>query len=128
MKKEDIPKPLLRITLSLVFLYFGYQQVTSPDNWIGFIPEFLTNSFLSPNNFVMFNGIMELSLGIFLIIGLYTRFSSFILSIHLLGIAASIGISPIGIRDFGLTIATFVVFLNGVDNYCLDKKFMKKEN
>lgn len=127
MKNEDIPKVVLRISMSLVFLYFGFQQVSSPDSWIGFVPQFLTGAILTANNLVVLNGIVELSLGLFLLLGLYTRFSSFILAIHLFGIALSIGISPLGIRDFGLSLATLVIFLNGSDNYSLDKKFRKKQ-
>jgi len=126
--KEKLSAPILRISLSLVFLYFGFQQVYSPDNWISFVPEFVTGFGLSVNNIVMVNGIMELILGIFMLIGLYTRFASFILSVHLLGIAVSVGFVPTGVKDFGLALATFVVFLNGADKYTLDKKMIKKKH
>lgn len=122
MIKSEYSKPLLRISLSLVFLYFGFQQISSPDSWSGFVPEFLTKFFLSANNIVMINGILELTLGIFMIIGLYTRFSSIILSVHLIGIAISLGLTPTGVRDFGIALATLATFLNGPDKYCLDKK------
>ena len=125
INKREQTKAILRISMSLVFLYFGYQQISSPDSWIGFVPEFLTKSFLTPNNLVLANGILEISLGIFMILGLYTRFASLILSLHLFGIAFSIGYVPTGVRDFGLAFATLVVFLNGADIYTLDKKFRK---
>ncbi len=66
------------------------------------------------------NAILELTLGIFLILGLYTKFSSLILSIHLLFITISMGFTPIGARDFGLTIATLFIFLSDLDRYTLD--------
>lgn len=111
--------------MSIVFLYFGLQQILSPDNWASFVPNWITSAIITANNIVIFNGILEISLGIFLLIGLYTRFASLILSLHLLGIALSIGINPIGVRDLGLTVATFVVFLNGADKFCVDRKFKK---
>jgi len=127
--EKDFSKTLLRIGLSLVFLYFGYQQVTSPDNWVGFVPNFLSNlNNITPNNIVLMNGVIELILGTFLLIGLYTKFSSLILGLHLIGITFSMGFNQIAVRDFGLTVATFVVFLNGVDSWCLDKKFRKKDS
>lgn len=126
-KLERNSKPILRIAMSLVFLYFGFMQASSPLDWAGFVPDFLLGFGLSANNFVMMNSILELTLGTFLLFGLYTRISSFILALHLLGITLSIGFSPIGIRDFGLTIATFVVFLNGVDKLSLDKKISKSK-
>ncbi len=108
--------------MSLVFLYFGFQQVYAPDNWTGFVPDFLAGTIMTSNNWVVLNGVVELSLGIFLLIGLYSKFSSLILSLHLFGIVFSIGLTPLGVRDFGLAFATLVVFLNGADEFCLDWK------
>jgi len=122
MFEVDFSKALLRIGLSFVFLAFAFMQVTSPDNWASFIPEFLVSTIITANNWVILNGILELVLGIFLLLGIYVRFSSLVLAVHLFFISLSVGLSPIGIRDFGLTIATFVVFLNGVDKYCFEKK------
>jgi len=125
---EKYAKPLLRIAMSLVFLYFGFQQVYSPDNSTGFVPELLTSTIITANNIVILNGIVELSLGLFLIIGLYTRFASLILALHLFGISFSLGFTPLGVRDFGLSFATLAVFLNGPDQYTLDAKFAKKKS
>ncbi len=77
-------------------------------------------SFMTANNLVIFNAILELTLGTFLLIGLYNRFSSLILSLHLFGIALSIGFTPLGIRDFGLAFATLAVYLFGYDRYSVD--------
>ena len=130
MKKHypHVAKPLLRIALSLVFLYFGFSQIISPDNWAGFVPNFLNGSIFSANNWVVFNGMLEITLGIFLLIGIYVRFASLILSVHLFFIAISIGFSPLGIRDFGLALATLAVFFNGTDVFCIEssKKLKKK--
>ncbi|MFH1802487.1 MAG: DoxX family protein [archaeon] len=120
-------KPLLRIAMSLVFLYFGFQQVYSPDNWISFVPKFLTGAIITANNLVIFNGLLEMSLGIFLLIGIYTRTASLILAAHLFVISLSIGFTPLGVRDFGLSFATLAVFLNGSDKCTLDYK-LNKEN
>lgn len=125
MNRKKIAKPILRIALSLVFLYFGISQIISPTSWAGFVPGFLVGGF-SAGNWVIFNGILEITLGLFLILGLYTRFSSLVLSVHLFLIALSMKFTPIGIRDFGLAIATFVVYLNGIDKWCLDRKFRKR--
>ena len=122
MDLEKYSKPTLRIAISLVFLYFGYQQITSPDLWTSFIPSAILALGISAKTLVITNSIVELSLGTLLLLGLYTRVSSLVLSLHLFGIAFSIGFNPLGIRDFGLAFATLVIFLNGVDRLCLDKK------
>ena len=125
MNLDKYSKPTLRIVMSLIFLYFGYQQITSPESWTGFIPSAFLIFGLTANKLVIANSIIELCLGTLMLIGLYTRLSSFILALHLFGIAFSIGFNPLGIRDFGLAVATLIVFLNGVDKFCLDKKFSK---
>ncbi len=112
--------PLLRIALSLVFLYFGFQQITAPDVWVDFVPSFLTSTIITAANIVMVNGVLELTLGTFLLMGLYTRISALILSLHLFGITTSIGFTPLGVRDFGLAAATLVLFLQNVHPYSID--------
>jgi uncharacterized membrane protein YphA (DoxX/SURF4 family) len=123
-ERVEAAKPLLRIGLSLVFLYFGFQQLIDASGWTAYVPEIFSS--LNPLTLVMVNGLLEVILGIFLLIGLYTRVSALVLAIHLLGIAISIGFNPLGVRDFGLALATFVVFLQGRDFYCLDEKLHKK--
>src|SRR3989344_3776981 len=105
---EKFSRPILRLSMALVFLWFGSQQLTSPGMWTGFVPSY--TSFLgAPQNLVIENAIFELIFGTFLILGLYTRLSSILLSLHLFGIAMSIGISPTGIRDIGLALATLSI-------------------
>jgi uncharacterized membrane protein YphA (DoxX/SURF4 family) len=122
MKLEKYSKSLLRITMSFIFLYFGYQQLASPENWIGFVPSIIITNAMSAQSLVITNAFLELGLGSLLLIGLYTRPVSLILSLHLFLIAFSIGLNPLGARDFGLAIATLVIFLNGSDHLCIDNK------
>ncbi len=127
MEFDKYSKPVLRIVMSLVFLYFGYQQVTAPGNWTGFIPGFFLAFGVSAEGLVMTNAFLELGLGTLMLLGLYTRIVSLILALHLFGIAFSIGFNPLGVRDFGLASATLVVFLNGADRFCLDFRLKKSE-
>jgi uncharacterized membrane protein YphA (DoxX/SURF4 family) len=126
MKKiEKYAKPILRIALSLVFLYFGFQQITSPENWIGYVPDFALIFGLTAQKIVFMNSLLEISLGTLMVLGLFTRPVSLILSAHLFVIAFSLGFNDLGIRDFGLAVSTLVIFLNGPDFLCLDKKLSK---
>lgn len=127
MNSRELAPALLRVSLGLVFLYFSISQLNDPGAWSGFVPDFLHVSGISANNIVIFNGFIEFVFGTFLIIGLYTRLSALIMSLHLFGIAFSIGFSPLGVRDFGLAFATLVVFLFGADRYSVDYKFGKKK-
>ncbi len=120
---EKYSKPVLRISMCIVFLYFGFQQITSPVEWTGFVPDYALVFGMSAKTVVIMNALLELSLGTLLVLGLFTRFSALILSWHLFGIAFTLGFNDLGIRDLGLALATLVVFLNGADAFCLDKKF-----
>ncbi|MDO8467918.1 MAG: DoxX family membrane protein [Nanoarchaeota archaeon] len=114
-------KIVLRISLSLVFLWFGINQIYSPTSWTGFVPPFVS-SIISPGTVVLMNGSLEIILGLFLISGLYVRFSSLVLAVHLFAIALPMGYNAIAIRDFGLAFATLAIFFNGADKFCLDYK------
>ncbi len=128
MHSNEIGKIILRVSLALVFLYFGIMQIRDPGAWSGFVPDRFHISGISANNIVIFNGFMEIVLGTFLIVGLYVRFAALVMSLHLFGIAFSIGFSPLGIRDFGLAFATLALFFIGVDRYTVDNKFAKKKS
>jgi uncharacterized membrane protein YphA (DoxX/SURF4 family) len=120
---KDLSEMVLRVSMALVFLYFGVSQAITPDSWVSFVPDFVVPSFMTANNLVIANAVFEITLGLFMILGIYTRFSSLFLSLHLFGIAFSIGFNPLGIRDFGLAFATLTVYLNEPDKYCLENKF-----
>ena len=127
MQLKDLQKYspiLLRLSISLVFLWFGITQLTSPTYLISYLPNFILNSNYS-SLFILLNGIFETLLGLFLLLGLFTRIVSLILTLHLLVITLSLGYNDIAIRDFGLTLATLAIFLHGKDNLCLDNKVFK---
>ncbi|MEK6894458.1 MAG: DoxX family protein [Nanoarchaeota archaeon] len=128
MQSNEIGKIILRLSLALVFLYFGVQQIMDPGAWSGFVPDRFHVSGISANNIVIFNGFMEIVFGTFFIVGLYVRFASIVMSLHLFVIALSIGFSPLGIRDFGLAFATLALFFFGADRYTVDYKFAKKKS
>lgn len=111
---------VLRVAMSLVFLWFGSQQLMHAEKWTSFVPAFVT--LLPAVKLVILNGWLEVVLGVFLLVGFHVRIVSFILAVHLFGIAGTMGFSAIGIRDFGLSLATLSVFLAGADFLCIDKK------
>ncbi|MBS3094824.1 DoxX family protein [Candidatus Pacearchaeota archaeon] len=121
----DYGKVILRISLSLVFLFFGISQIYNPASWTGFVPSFVS-SIITPGTAILINGFVEIFFGLLLIFGLYTRFSSLILGLHLFGIAFSIGFNPLGIRDFGLALATLSIFFSEPDKLCLDEVVLRK--
>ncbi len=115
--------PVLRIAMCLVFLWFGINQVLKPGMWETYIPEFITNMGINATYMVYANGVFEICASILLAIGIFVRPVALLLSLHLFGIAALMGFTAIGVRDFGLSLATFTIFLHGKDMWCV--KFAK---
>ena len=115
---------MLRINISLMFLWFGINQIINTNMFIGYVPDWAAKY---GNNLIIFNGIFETILGFFLLIGLFTKFTSIILSLHLMLITMNLGYNDLAIRDMVLTVATMVVFMNGPDKWTLDEKIHRKE-
>jgi uncharacterized membrane protein YphA (DoxX/SURF4 family) len=128
IKLERYAKPVLRIGMGLVFLYFGYQQLTNTALWTGFVPDFALAFGFAAEKIVLINSFFELSFGVLLLLGLFTRIVSFVLALHLFVISFSLGFNDLGVRDFGLAVATLVVFLNGIDDWCLDRNWKHPKN
>lgn len=133
---------VLRIGLSLVFLWFGVNQLFSPEMFVGYVPQQVVmpmHQFMQSNHLMLvysveqaslrlisLNGILEIVLGILLLLGLFTRISATVLFLHLLSIAVGLGYNDVMIRDLGLSIALVAVFLNGPDQWTLDKWKQRK--
>ena len=119
-------KIILRIFLSLVFLWFGINQVYAPAEWVTFVPDFV-GQIIPANTVVIINGSMEILFGLMMISGFYLRLSSLVMGIHLFFIALSMGMNVIAVRDYGLTFATLALFFLGPDKLCIDARLKKKE-
>jgi len=120
---------ILRISLSLVFFWFAISQLLNPSRWVGVVPDFIVGMGIPAATIVTLNGIFELCLASLLILGLYTRFASIILSLHLIGIASTFGpLNPTGVRDYGLALATLSIFFFGKDSWCLDSRIGKERH
>lgn len=113
---------ILRFGLAIVFLWFGFSQLKNPEPWTGLLPGFLNSSII----FIYFNAIFEIVFASLLLLGFFTRAVSFILGLHLIGIIFSLGYGAVAVRDVGLAIASFSIFLYGADEFCLDKLLFKK--
>ena len=115
---------VVRIGLSLVFLWFGINQIFNREDFLSYLPEFLlTLSFAE--TIVLINGIFEVIAGLLLLLGIGIRPVALLLAIHLLGITFSLGYNDIAIRDFGLVMATIAVFLYGTDRWSIEQKWKK---
>ncbi|MBI2662001.1 DoxX family membrane protein [Candidatus Woesearchaeota archaeon] len=122
--KQEYGLILLRISVALVFVWFGVSQIYTPYNWIGFIPPFIS-SLISAQTVVMINGSLEIILGLMMIFGIYLRFAALVLGVHVIGIALSLGYTAVTVRDLGLGFASISVFFIGPDRLCYG--YIKRE-
>ena len=110
---------LARVSISLVFLWFGINQLITPEDFTGYIPEWIL-TMSSAQSIVLINGISELILGGLLLVGLFIRPVALLLCVHLLTIIVSLGYNDIAVRDAGLMLVTISIFLGGADKWSLD--------
>ena len=123
-KAKTFAPAILRYGLGLVYLWFGISQLVNPGNFIGYLPGFLFNSGYA-GTFVIINGVFEIIAGTLHILGIFTRIVAALLALHLIAITFDLGYGEVAVRDFGLAVATIVVFLWGVDSWCMERKWIK---
>lgn len=114
---------VLRISISLVLLWFGINQVFGWYNLAGYVPPWAAQiSPFSVSTILVLNGSLEIILGIALLVGFFTRIAAIIAALHIAFIGIALGYNDIMIRDISLAIAAFAIFLAGPDKWCWDKR------
>ena len=112
VRTERFGLQLLRLGLAAVFLWFGFSQLFNSLAWVDIVPGWAVSlAHLPPAMIVMMNGTMEVVLGTLMAMKIFVRTIAFILALHLLPIALSFGITAIGVRDIGLSLASMSLAL-----------------
>ena len=123
---EAYAPSVLRYGMSAVILWFSLQQFSNVSAWTAFVPDSIVAlAHVSAVTLVYFNAIFELVFGALLLFGWQTRTVALLLALHLFDIMYTVGYGEIGVRDFGLAVGTFVVFMNGSDPLCIQQKRKK---
>lgn len=112
---------ILRLGFTCVLVWFAYNELTAPQEWVGWVPEWATNmSGLSAGIIVGINAWVELAGAALLIIGAWTRAVALVLAIHFFVITVDIGLTAIGVRDFGLSMAMLSLAMLGSGPWAFD--------
>ena len=100
--KQDIPSLLLRFGLAFVFGYAAISSLLSPNDWIGFLPSFMTH-IVDGHLLLKAMSAYELVLVMWLLSGWQTKYAAFLGALTLAGITfANLSLLPISFRDIGL--------------------------
>lgn len=116
--------PLLRYGLAILFLWFGWQQLSDPAVWLGYLPEWTAYLPIPGEMFVRLNGWLEIIGAIFLIAGLQLRWVATILGLHLVAIAIETR-GAIGMRDAAISLIAFALALAEPDHLTMDSRYKK---
>lgn len=126
-KLRSLAPVVLRFTLVFVYAWFGISQLTDPNTWAVIVPDWATSlSGLEGTLIVQMNGGFEVVAALLLALGFFVRYVAVLLFLHLIVIASGFGLSPTGVRDFGLSFATLALALFGEDRWCLGFKAPEK--
>jgi len=107
---------VLRVGLGIVFILIAADQFMNPVSWSSYFPAFMGS------NAVYFNATFDIILGLWLVIGLFSRVSGTLAALHLLGVIVVLGYNSVTVRDFGLFCAALSVALHGADAWCIGKQ------
>ena len=133
-RNQEYSVAIIRIGLALVLLWFGINQAFDSDSFLGYVPAWAMPDHMHMmhfpqieiNTIIIFNGISEIVMGLFLLVGLYARIFAFIAAMHLFIIAVSLGYNDIAVRDFGLALMAVSLVFSGAGSLSLDRKKGKK--
>jgi uncharacterized membrane protein YphA (DoxX/SURF4 family) len=114
---------IIRIGLAGVLLWFGAQQLMDTTSWTGYVPEMVVSmSGIPAKTLVLANGATEVAFGLMLLLGLFTRVAAFVMALHLAGIAFSLGVNAVAVRDWGLFAALLGLVFTGAGAWGLDRE------
>lgn len=104
------PDLVLRTGLGLVFVYAGIMSFLSPENWIGFVPQWVGN-IVSPELFLSIHAGFEIILGLALITGIFLPAASLIAFLDMFALLIFYGIDEVTFRDIGVLAAAIALYL-----------------
>ena len=126
-KLQTYAPAVLRIGIGLTILWFGVQMFIDTQTWMSYIPQYATDlTGLSLEQLTYINGVIEVTLSLCLILGVFVRTAAILMAVHIAFIALELGYNQIAIRDWGLALAALSIFFYGADSWSLQKGFTKK--
>lgn len=104
------PVLALRLGLGLVLVYAGIGMFANPENWVGYVPQWL-GKIIAPETFLVVHGVFELVLGVSIVTGFFLPIASLLLFLDMGSILLFYGVDDVTFRDFGLLMSALALFL-----------------
>lgn len=103
------PALLLRLGLAIVLAYAAISSFMSPEDWVGYLPEFVTD-ILNANTLLKLFSAYELVLVVWLLSGWRQEFAGLLCAATFAGIvAANFSLFQITFRDIALVFASLAL-------------------
>lgn len=98
---------ILRLSLAIVFLWFGIDKFFHPGYWFDtWIPQFIINLCtilnISANSLIYSIGVIELLIGISFVSNMFVDFFALIAVVFLIGVSLFYGFNEVLVRDIGI--------------------------
>lgn len=107
--KPALTPLLLRAGLAIVFVYAAISSFVSPEDWVSYLPRFLTDH-VSASTLLPIFSVYELALAVWLVSGVAVRYAALLCAATLAGIVVSnFSLLPISFRDIGLLMAALAL-------------------
>lgn len=110
---------ILRLGLGAVVVWFGASQLIDPASWLFYVPSWTQSLGLAAQTVIVLNGLLEVSLGSLMTLGVLTRFAALIFFCHMIIIVLELGLTAIGVRDIGLSAGLLALAFMKDDRYML---------
>lgn len=103
---------ILRVGLAVTFLWIGILILKDPIGWGGFISPWAEKLLPTPIETAMIGtAILDIFVGIFLLIDVWTWFVALVGAIHLIIVLTVSGINAITVRDIGLLAGAVAIIM-----------------
>jgi len=104
----------LRLGVGVTFVWIGIMIVQEPLSWAGYMDPWVLN--LIPGSvefFMTVTGIIDIILGAFLVLNLFTNVVGYLVALHMVGILVGGGVNDVTVRDIAILAGGTAIGIDG---------------
>lgn len=109
LARPELPSILLRVGLAIVLAYAGIASLVSPDDWVGYLPDAMTDA-VDASLLLKLFALYQMVLVIWLLVGVHLHIAGLLCTATFAGIVASnLALLEITFRDVALVFASLAL-------------------